>query len=496
MLTRRRFCRALVALGLGAAVPALPGEIGRGNRNPRPGSPFAPTLVRNLGMLRPCWHPVSAAGPAAMRVDRMAHEGLALRLQTRPTGLPRAAYAQRLTRELEAIRSVGLAPILLFVTEITGWALARNIPVGCGSGACTGSLVLYALGLTDLDPLVHGLLFERFMRHDGARDICLEVASSGWDLVEAYTVDRARGLGLEVARGQGLFEDVTTVALTSLHTPEDPAVPFWMIELAVGSCAEISLLDRTLRIIEGRAGGCASPSGSPACLDLSRIPLDDGQAYAVLFSDQGPGVCALVGDGRGRVERVVRYQPEAWEGARIAALLRPVGFTDWVVLNRLRLEDFTQRRILPEFLRAKQGARYSWWTIPEVRDVLEDTYGEVLFCEQLLLLAQRVAGMSGEEAHAFRRGLFHGNSDEGALVRQKERFLSGSAVQGVPRRESEELFEYLASRVHCLRGKDRLVGHSLQTYWAGYLKAHYPREFAAALRDLQERERDYLAWPA
>ena len=496
MLTRRHFCKSLVALGLTTTIHTLPSGMGWATARSRAIRPFAPALVRNLGMLRPYWNSLPTAASPEMCLTRMAHEGLAIRLLTRPTELLHTVYAQRLTRELEAIQSRGLASILLFVTEITGYALALNIPVGSGSGECAGSLVLYALGVTDLDPLVHGLVFERFIRHDGSRDISLPVASNGWEKVEAYAVDRARGLGLEVAREQGFLEDLTIVVLNPLQASEPSGVSLRTIELEVRALAEISLLNQTLRHIVGQQGACAGRQGAPACLDLSRIPLDDSMTYALLFSDRGPGVCMLTGDGKGTVERIVRYQPEAWEGAQIAELFRPVGFTDWVILKYLSLEDLRQRRILPDFLRAKRGIRRPSWNLPQVRQLLRDTYGEIVFCEQVLLLGRHVAGMSFEEAMALRRALFIGKSDEVEVMKQKGRFLSGACAHGFPPSESEDLFEHLVSRTACTRSKASAVGPALQTYWAGYLKAHYPLEFATALKCIQDREPRRLTWLA
>ena len=480
-------------------------------------------------------------------VEHLAVEGLKSRLTERPSTIPAAVYEQRLREELMVICSMGFAGYFLIVWDIIRFARSRGIPVGPGRGSAAGSLVAYALRITDLDPLVYTLLFERFLNPERVSlpDIDMDFCMDRRGEVLSYVVDKygsdhvaqiitfgtlgakaaIRDVGrvlempyaeadkvaklvpnqLNITLEQALYaeprlrelvdtdakvRELMTIARSleglarhaSTHAAgvvisEEPLtdhVPLYkgandeiVTQYSMGDVEKIGLVKfdflglKTLTMIhraetlinEGR------PDQAPLRVDL--LPVDDAKTFALLSSGKTTGIFQL--ESSGMRDLLTGFKPDRFEDIiAIIALYRP-GPMD----------------LIPDFIKRKQGKVPIVYELPDLEPILKDTYGVIVYQEQVMAIANTVAGFSLGQADILRRAMGKKKPEEMEKLRVK--FLEGARNKKIPEKKAEKLYELIQKFAGYGFNKSHAAAYAVVCYQTGYLKAHYPTEFMAAL---------------
>lgn len=474
------------------------------------------------------------------------------------TPLPDAAR-QRLAYELGVINTAGYAGYFLITWDFIAAARARGIPVGPGRGSAAGSLVAYALRITDVDPLAFDLLFERFLNPERVSmpdidvDFCFErrgevidyvrqrygrdsvgqIITFGTMKARAAIKDVARVLKIPPGEADKITKLIPSGPAYSLTIPEAAQKIPELRELARSGDVYRRLMDLGSRI-EGisrhasvHAAGvviapgplheyvpvCTAPtkgSGAGAdgadaiiCqyemtalekvgmlkmdilglktltvihdavqmilerhqreLDVSALPLDDPAVYELLR--------------RGRTAGVFQFEsPLATETLRA---MRADRFDDLVACNALLRPGPLDAGMHTVFIRRKLGQERVSYPHPLLQEILEPTYGVITYQEQLMRIANVMAGFSLAEADVLRKAV--GKKDVELIKRELATFVERALAQGHPRRLAEELAAQIETFGRYGFNKSHSVAYSVLSYQTAWLKVHYPAEFMAAL---------------
>jgi DNA polymerase-3 subunit alpha len=465
-----------------------------------------------------------------------------------------AAYGARLDLELGVICAMGFAGYFLIVADFIRWARENGVPVGPGRGSGAGSLVAYSLGITDLDPIEHDLLFERFLNPervsmpdfdvdfcmDGrdrvieyvankyGRDRVSQIITYGTLAAKAVVRDVGRVLGhpygyvdkiaklipleigmtLDKALGQeeelrrlydnepevhdlidlarsleGLARNAGTHAggvviapsvltdFTPLYCEEGSTTPVTQFDKDDVEAAGLVKFDflglRTLTIIdwvvrdinEQRAAGGEAP------LIMSALPMDDAPTYALLKSTKTTAVFQL--ESRGMKDLIRRLQPDRFgDIVALVALFRPGPLQSGMV------EDFIARK------HDTSGATIDYLH-PDLKPVLEATYGVILYQEQVMQIAQILAGYTLGGADLLRRAMGKKKPEE--MAKQRSVFVSGAVARGVREAQATHIFDLMEKFAGYGFNKSHSAAYALLSYQTAWLKAHYPAAYMAAV---------------
>jgi DNA polymerase III subunit alpha len=483
--------------------------------------------------------------------ERIAQLGVA-------PGSDASAYAKRLAFELDVITGMNYQGYFLIVADFIKWTKAQGIPVGPGRGSGAGSLVAYALTITDLDPIRFGLLFERFLNPERVSmpDFDIDFCQDRRDEVIAYVRERygaervahiitfgklqARAVLRDVGRvlqlpygqvdrlcklvpmnpanpitlpqaiageprlqeardaepivaklldiGQrleGLYRHASThaagvviadrplIELVPLYRDARAQLPATQFSMKWAEAAGLVKFDflglKTLTVIEtareliGRRG---------IVIDPSTLPLDDSAAYALLQRGDTVGVFQL--EGQGMRDALRKLKPDRFEDIiAIVALYRP-GPMD-------NIDSYVNR---------KHGREGIESLHPMIEPILEETYGVIIYQEQVMQIAQVLSGFSLGEADLLRRAM--GKKIKKEMAAQKTRFVEGAVGKGVDRARAEYIFELVAKFAGYGFNKSHAAAYALIAYQTAYLKANYPTEFVAASMTLDIGNADKL----
>jgi DNA polymerase-3 subunit alpha len=198
-------------------------------------------------------------------------------------------------------------------------------------------------------------------------------------------------------------------------------------------------------------------------IDLDTLPLDDEPTYKLFARGETTGIFQFESHGMRDILR--RYQPTRLE--------------DLTALNALYRPGPIQGGMIDDFINRKHGKKRVTYDLPELKEILEETYGVILYQEQVMQIANRLPGFSLGEADLLRRAMGKKNRDE--MAAQKEKFLAGSAARKVPAKKAEKIFDLMAEFAGYGFNKSHSCAYALLAYQTGYLKTHYPVEFMAAL---------------
>jgi DNA polymerase-3 subunit alpha len=457
-------------------------------------------------------------------------------------------YEQRLSREISIIQQMQFSGYFLIVWDFIRYAREHNIPVGPGRGSAAGSLVSYSLGITDLDPLQHELLFERFLNPERISmpdidiDFCMNRRGEVIDYVtrkygrenvaqiitfgtmaakaaikdvgramdipysdvdriakmvpnqlnitlehalkespamrQAYESDSQVRQLLDTARKlEGLVRNAGVhaagvvisprplIELVPLHrTKNDEIVTAFdmvavekmgLLKMDFLGLTTLTILDDTLKLI-------AQTQGQQITLD--DIPLSDNETYKRVFhSGLTSGVFQFESHGMRDVLR--RYQPNT------------IG--DLTALNALYRPGPIQGGMIDDFIDRKHGRKKVEYELPELKEVLEETLGVIVYQEQVMQIANRLAGYSLGEADLLRRAMGKKKPEE--MAQQRERFVQGAVLRGYPQKKIEKIFDLMAQFAGYGFNKSHSAAYALLAYHTAYLKTHYPVEFMAAL---------------
>jgi DNA polymerase-3 subunit alpha len=488
-----------------------------------------------------------------------AREGLKARLLAHPLSAPENEYWERLEREIGVIQKMGFPGYFLIVSDFIKWAKANGVPVGPGRGSGAGSLVAYALTITNLDPLRFGLLFERFLNPERVSmpdfdiDFCQERREEVISYVqEKYGRDRVaqiitfgtlqaravlRDVGrvlqmplglvdrlckmvpnnpaapttlaqaiqieprlkqardedasvrnlLEVAlRLEGLYRNASTHAaglvisdrpLTELvplyqdPRSELPATQFnmkWvesagLVKFDFLGLKTLTVLDRAVRHLNKRGAG----------IDLDALPYEDVASYELMSSGQTVGVFQL--ESQGMRDTLRKMRPSSIEEiTALISLYRPGPMDN-----------------IDTFVDCKFGRKPVDTLHPSLEPVLRETYGVIVYQEQVMQIAQILAGYSLGEADLLRRAM--GKKKKEEMDQQKVRFVSGAADKGVPEAQSGAIFELVAKFAGYGFNKSHAAAYAVIAFQTAWLKANAPVEFMAASMSLDISNTDKLA---
>ena len=496
-------------------------------------------------------------------LEKSAHRGLEERLaEMAAQGEHRSpstdSYRPRLHEELGMIQKMGFAGYFLIVADFIRYTKERKIPVGPGRGSGAGSLVAYCLGITEIDPLANGLLFERFLNPERVSppDMDIDFCIQGRDEVIQYVRSKygadhvaqiitfgkmqARAVIRDVGRALDMpYSEVDRIAKMIPNTlnitlkeafQQEPRLP----ELAESN-PDVQRLLTLAQALEGlprhastHAAGVVISSlplvemvplyrgqqnevvtqyamkdvekiglikfdflglktltmiadvikrvnrSQTENLEIRKIPLDDRATYDLLCSGDTSGVFQL--EGSGMRDLVVRLLPARFEDiVALLALYRPGPLKSGMV------DDFIKRR---------HGKVPIAYEVPELKDILEETYGVIVYQEQVMKIASKLASFSLANADILRRAMGKKKADEMAM--QKKNFLEGAQKNKIPAKKAERLFDLMAKFAEYGFNKSHSAAYALIAFQTAYLKAHYPVEFMAALLSSEMGDADKI----
>jgi DNA polymerase-3 subunit alpha len=470
---------------------------------------------------------------------------------------PLSDYEQRLARELAIIQQMKFSGYFLIVWDFIRYARERNIPVGPGRGSAAGALVAYSLGITDIDPLQHALLFERFLNPERISlpdidiDFCMnrrgevinyvtekygrenvaqiitfgtmaakaaikdvgramdmpytdvdriakmvpttlnikldDAIKESAQMQEAYDKDPQVRQLLDTARKlEGLVRNSGVhaagvvisprplIELVPLHkTKNDEIVTAFdmvaiekmgLLKMDFLGLTTLTILDDTLKLIAQTQGKDAGGGARATLATLDDIPLEDQETYEKVFhSGLTSGVFQFESHGMRDVLR--RYRPNSIE--------------DLTALNALYRPGPIQGGMIDDFVERKHGRRRVEYELPELKEILEETLGVIVYQEQVMQIANRLAGYSLGDADLLRRAMGKKKPEE--MAAQRERFVQGAVKNGYPPKKIEKIFDLMAQFAGYGFNKSHSAAYALLAYHTAYLKTHHPFEFMAAL---------------
>jgi DNA polymerase III subunit alpha len=503
-------------------------------------------------------YPVPAGSTTEDFLSEEAGRGLASRLEEAKSkgGKPPdgEGYAARLKLELGVICSMGFAGYFLIVADFIRWAREHGVPVGPGRGSGAGSLVAFVLGITDLDPIEHDLLFERFLNPERVSmpdfdvDFCMEgrdrvieyvankygrervsqIITYGTLAAKAVIRDVGRVLGhnygyvdkiaklvpfeigitldkaleqeeelrrlytgdpevrelIDLARAlEGLARNAGTHAggvviapsvltdFTPLYCEEGSSTPVTQFDKDDVEAAGLVKFDflglRTLTIIDWAVrdiNAIRAAAGEPP-LSMGALPMDDPDTYQLLKSCKTTAVFQL--ESRGMKDLIRRLQPDRFgDIVALVALFRPGPLQSGMV------DDFIARK------HDTTGATIDYLH-PELKPVLEATYGVILYQEQVMQIAQILAGYTLGGADLLRRAMGKKKPEE--MAKQRSVFVSGAVARGVREAQATMIFDLMEKFAGYGFNKSHSAAYALLSYQTAWLKAHYPAAFMAAV---------------
>ncbi|GHH51760.1 MULTISPECIES: DNA polymerase III subunit alpha [Gammaproteobacteria] len=496
-------------------------------------------------------------------IQKQSREGLEERLQKNPLapGKTREDYFERLEFELDTIIKMGFPGYFLIVADFIQWGKNHGIPIGPGRGSGAGSLVAWALKITDLDPLPYNLLFERFLNPERVSmpdfdiDFCMDrrdevidyvarkygrervsqIITYGTMAAKAVVRDAGRVLGfpyglvdgvaklvpnilgitLKDAMGEGKDSEMASPELIQRYQNEDdvrdlidlarqledltrnagkhaggvviapePLTEFCPLfaehdeggrgknpvtQFDKNDVEEVGLVKfdflglRTLTIIDWAVKAINrrhARAGIPP-IDIAAIPLDDPATYKDIFASGNTGAV---------------FQFESSGMRRLLKDARPDRFEDLIALVSLYRPG--PMDLIPDFNARKHGQQEIIYPDPRTEAILKDTYGIMVYQEQVMQMAQIVGGYSLGGADLLRRAM--GKKVPAEMAKHREIFREGAAKGGVDAAKADEIFDLMEKFAGYGFNKSHAAAYALVSYQTAWLKRHYPAEFMAA----------------
>ncbi len=479
-------------------------------------------------------------------LKRQAEEGLEARFEKYKTITDVDTYRSRLNFELDVITTMGFAGYFLIVADFIKWAKAHNIPVGPGRGSGVGSLVAWALTITDLDPIPFGLLFERFLNPERISmpdfdiDFCQERRDEVIGYVQQrYGVDKvaqiitfgklqARAVLRNVGRVLGMplgyvdkicklvpfnpanpvtlkeaiqaepqlkalrDEDASVAQLidismkleglyahASTHAAglvigdrplqelvpmyRDPRSPLPVTQFNMKTVEQAGLVKfdflglKTLDVLQLAENMVNQQGGN---VDLGNLPLDDMKTYEMIARGDTLGVFQL--ESSGMRDTLRRMKPNRFEDIiALVALYRPGPMDN-----------------IPKYIKVKAGDEQPDYLHPLLEPVLKETYGIAIYQEQVMQIAQVLAGYTLGSADLLRRAM--GKKIKEEMAAQRQNFVAGAAEKGVEAEQASMIFDQVDKFAGYGFNKSHAAAYALIAYQTAYMKANYPVAFYAA----------------
>jgi DNA polymerase III subunit alpha len=460
---------------------------------------------------------------------------------------PLVEYERRLTSEIQMIQKMRYEGYFLIVWDFIHYARMQDVPVGPGRGSAAGSLVSYAMRITDVDPLQYNLLFERFlnpervsmpdididfcMRRRGelieyvtqkyGRDNVAQIITFGTMAAKAAIKDVGRAmeipytevdrlakmvpttLGIQLDKAledapqlksavnsdeklkdlmavalrlEGLARHASTHAAGVVISPEPltDLVPVYKTnrdeittQFDMNALERIGLLKMdflgltTLTVLHDAVKMVEQNRGVK--IDIDNLALDDADTYK-LFA-RGDTTAIFQFESHGMRDILRRYQPTRIE--------------DLTALNALYRPGPIQGGMVDDFINRKHGKTKVSYELPQLQDILQETYGVILYQEQVMQIANRLANFSLGEADILRRAM--GKKKKEEMAAQRAKFLHGCGNNKIPEKKAERIFNLMEEFAGYGFNKSHSCAYALLAYQTAYMKTHYPVEFIAAL---------------
>jgi DNA polymerase-3 subunit alpha len=460
---------------------------------------------------------------------------------------PLEAYDHRLEEELHMIQQMHFPGYFLIVWDFVRYAQEQGIPVGPGRGSAAGSLVSYALGITDIDPLQYGLLFERFlnperislpdididfcMRRRGevisyvtdkyGRDSVAQIITFGTMAAKAAIKDAARAMELPYAEADRLAKLVPPALNITLDEALKQSPPFKQTydrEPKVKQVIDIARrLEGMARHASTHAAGVVISSESlqqtvPLYKTnreeiVTQYAMDDLEKLGLLKMDflglttltviedtlerikQNRGVEVTLSElsladpptfdlfSRGATSGVFQFESHGMR--EILRRYLPTRLEDLIALNALYRPGPIQGGMIDDFIARKHEKKKVVYDLPELKEILEETYGVIVYQEQVMQIANGLAGFSLGEADILRRAM--GKKKPKEMAAQREKFLAGCKERKIGDKKATKIFNLMAQFAGYGFNKSHSTAYALIAHHTAYLKTHYPVEFMAAL---------------
>jgi len=470
------------------------------------------------------------------------------RLREKNPQIDQALYRHRLDYEISVIQEMGFSSYFLIVADFIRYAKENKIPVGPGRGSAAGSLVAYSLGITDLDPIVHGLIFERFLNpaRKSMPDIDVDFCIDGREDVYKYVVDKygggdyvaqiitfgklktravirdvGRALDIPLAEVDAIAKMVPDILNISLDEAleREPR----LLELAHQK-PEIDELIKICRVLEGLPRHASTHAAGVVIADkplvnymplyrgkkgevvtqydmkivekiglvkfdflglrnltvianalrliadhgktppdLENIKLTDAATYRLLSAGDTTGVFQL--ESSGMKDLLVRLKPETFDDViALVALYRPGPMESGMI------DDYVAR---------KHGKKKVAYLLPQLEPILKETYGVIVYQEQVMKIANDLANYSMAEADDLRKAM--GKKIVSIMAEHRQRFVNGAAENGIDAEQAAPIFSLMEKFGGYGFNKSHSAAYAMIAYQTAYLKAHFPVEFMASL---------------
>lgn len=454
---------------------------------------------------------------------------------------------ERVKYELGVIEQMGFSAYFLITWDFINFAKESGIPVGPGRGSAAGSIVAYALEITDLDPIRHNLLFERFLNPERISmpdvdiDFCIErraevidyvakkygedhvcqivtfgtfaakaalkgvarvfnipfadsnklsalipanpgakiddALQEGMELKQLYDSDEEIKKLVDMAKSiEGIKNNIGMHAAGVIisHKPLNEIVPvqpskegiiiteypmadlekLGLLKMDFLGLRNLTIIDKTIKLVKKRHG---------IDIDINNIPLDDKKTYKMLTKGETAGVFQLESSGMKKLVRDLK--PSVFEDlGALVALFRPGPLESGMVT------DFVER---------KHGRQKITYAHPLLEPILKDTYGTIVYQEQIMQIFQVLAGYSLGGADMVRRMMGKKKVDE--MAKQKSVFIEGAGKNGMSEKAATELFEQIEKFAEYCFNRSHSAAYAFVAYQTAYLKAHYTVEYISAL---------------
>ena len=372
-------------------------------------------------------------------------------LEKRYDGNPPLDVLKQADYECGVICQMQFCGYFLVVADYIQWAKDHGIMVGPGRGSAAGAMVAYSMGITELDPLKHGLIFERFLNPERVSlpDIDVDFDPEGRARVIEYCGEK---YGTDKVAQCVIYGTITTTF--EYHTCET----LGLVKMDFLGLSNLTIIHDTLKNIEA--------NGKPA-IDYTKIPLDDAETYKLMSRGDTLGVFQLDSDGMRSLLKTLK--PDNFNDiSALIALYRP---------GPMSMDSHTN------YAKRKNGLQKITPIHPELEEplkqVLDETYGLIIYQEQVQSAARILAGYSLGKADVLRRAM--GKKKPEVLAKEKVPFFAGMKEHGYSEEASQAVWDILVPFSGYAFNKAHSAAYGLISYWTAYLKTHYPVEFMAAL---------------
>ncbi|MFH0946166.1 MAG: DNA polymerase III subunit alpha [Planctomycetota bacterium] len=464
---------------------------------------------------------------------------------------------KRLEHEIEVISEMGFSAYFLIVADFMEFARANDVPVGPGRGSAAGSIVAYALGITDVDPLKYNLLFERFLNRGRVsmpdididfcrdrrerviqyvqekygRDCVCQIVTFGTLAARAAIRDTGRVLGIDLGKVDQICKKIPATVGTRLKDAleqdaelrklreEDPQidrlfeislsieglnrhasthaagvvitdkplqeyVPLSRVQQEINTQYSMNELEsigllkmdflglKTLTILK-RAEELICASGTE--VDLEKLPLDDSKTYELLQAGDTTGVFQL--ESSGMRELLQKMKPDTFEDiVAILALYRPGPLGSGMV---------------DSFVHRKHGTEAIEYPHESLESILKETYGVMVYQEQIMRISNELSGFSLDEADNLRKAM--GKKKPEVMAKFETKFIDGAVKRGVDRKVATKIWTDMAFFAGYGFNKSHTVAYGIITYRTAWARANHPCEFLAACMSIDRGDTDKVA---